>query len=251
VKPNGQVTECIDVLVIGDTNLVCSLYLGGNLNAAPTPTTRTVSGCANSNSAGVVPSTVVATIYLAPATASTTTCTFTTADVGMKITAGTAGAAIADNTTTIIAVSAAGVATLSKITSAPVVSTTTPITLSTSRTVTDGVTTSGQTTLGSAALTTFTSADVNKMVSGTGIAPGTYIVSASAGVATMSKPVTQTFATTGSFTVYTATPVPNGTYTVTIVSNGYPGAPLSTTIPYTQSIVSSGSTFTVADYLVN
>lgn len=254
VKPNGQVTECIDVLVIGDTNLVCSLYLGGNLNPAPTPTTRTVSSCASSNSAGVVPTTVVASLYLAPSSSTATTCNFTSADVGMKITAGLSGAAIADNTTTIVAVSASGVATLSKISTTPVISTTTPITLSTSRTVADGVT-STDTTFKSAALSPLTTADVNKMITGPGIPTGTYItgVNNGTGVATLSKPTTVTTVVGGvaGFAIFTPTPVPNGTYTVTIVSNGFPGAQLNTTIPYTQSIVSSGSTFTVADYLVN
>jgi hypothetical protein len=250
VKPNAQTTECIDVLVISDTNLICSLYLGGNLNVPPTATTRTVSGCASSNSSGVVPNPPVVSSYLAPATATTTTCTFTPADVGMKIVAGTAGAAIADNTTTIKSVSASGVAELSKPVTAAVSSTTTPITLSSSRTLADGVTTSGAATLSSAAVSTFTAGDVNKMVTGPGIPLGTYIVSVSGGVATLSNAATATTAAAGvtGFTIYTPASVPEGTYTVTVVSNGAPGASTSTTIPYTQSIISSGSTFTVAEY---
>jgi hypothetical protein len=245
-KSNAQTSECIDVLVITDTNLVCSLYLGGNLNAAPTATTRTVSSCANSDANGVVPGTVVASTYLAPSGPTVTTCSFTQADVGMKITAGTAGAAIADNTTTIAAVSATGVATLSKISTAPVTATTTPISLSSSRTISDGATTNAAKTLGST-LAPFGAGDVGKMVTGTNLPVGTYVVSVSGGVATLSNAATST-TTTGAYTIFTPAPVAEGTYTITVVSNGAGGAPASTTIPYTQSIISSGSTFTVAPY---
>lgn len=46
--------------------------------------------------------------------------------------------------------------------------------------------------------------------------------------------------------VASAAVVPNGTYTVTVVSNGDPAAPVIA--PYTQTDISSGSTFTVAPY---
>jgi hypothetical protein len=246
-KPNGQTSECIDVLVITDTNLICSLYLGGNLNAAPTATTRTVTSCASmSDTVGTIPGTIVASTYLGPSSPTVTTCAFTQADVGMKITAGLAGAAIADNTTTIVSVSPTGVATLSKISTAPITSATTPITLSSSRTVADGTTTNGAKTLTSAAAP-FSAGDVGKMVTGTNLPVGTYVVSVSGSTATLSNAAT-TSTSTGAYTIFTPAPVPEGTYTITVVSNGAPGAPASTTIPYTQSIISSGSTFTVSPY---
>ncbi|MGI5245490.1 beta strand repeat-containing protein [Dactylosporangium sp. CA-139066] len=249
VKPNGQTTECIDVLVVGDTELLCNLYLGGNLNPAPTAVTRTLSSCASYPSAvATAPlATPVASAYIGPSSGTVTTCAFTQADVGSKITAGASGAAIADNTTTITAVSAAGVATLSKNSTAALTAATTPISLSSTRTVTDGAITLGSTNLTST-LAPFAASDVNRMITGPGLPYGTYIVSVAGGVATLSNAATSA-STAGSFAVFAATPVPNGTYTVTVVSNGEPGAPARTTIPYYQSIISSGSTFTVADYM--
>ena len=87
------------------------------------------------------------------------------------------------------------------------------------------------------------------MVTGTGIPLGTYIVSVNgSNVATLSNAFTRTTTTAGAFTIFVPTAVPEGTYTMTVVSNGAPGASTITTIPYTQSIISSGSTFTVAPY---
>ncbi|MEV6924701.1 IPT/TIG domain-containing protein [Dactylosporangium sp. NPDC051485] len=254
VKPNPQTSECIDVLVIGDTELLCNLYLGGNLNAAPTPTTRTLSSCANYPSASATAPlpTPVASTFIGPATSTVTTCTFTQADVGNTITAGASGAAIAANATVITAVNN-GVATLSKQSAVAITSATTPITTSTQRVMTDGVTSTGAATLGAGTVanstTFFTTADVNKVVTGPGIPAGTYIVSVAAGVATLSNQATATTAANGvtGFTIFNPAPVPNGTYTVTIVSNGAPGAQLQST--YYQTIISSGSTFTVSDYL--
>ncbi|WP_344620168.1 IPT/TIG domain-containing protein [Dactylosporangium salmoneum] len=254
VKPNPQTSECVDVLVIGDTELLCNLYLGGNLNAAPTPTTRTLSSCASYPSAVATAPlpTPAASTFIGPATSTATTCTFTQADVGNTITAGVSGAAIPANATVITAVSN-GVATLSKASAAAITSATTPITTSTQRVMTDGVTTTGASTLGAGtaanSATFFTTADVNKVVTGPGIPAGTYIVSVSSGVATLSNPATATTSGTGvsGFAIFNPTPVPNGTYTVTIVSSGAPGAQLQST--YYQTIISSGSTFTVSDYM--
>jgi hypothetical protein len=245
VKPNPQVSECIDVLVVSDTNLICSLYLGGNLNAAPTATTRTVSSCASTNANGEVQNS--AQSYLGPSSPTVTTCTFTQADVGMKITAGASGAAIADNTTTIISVSPQGIAQLSKASTTAVAAATTPISLSSQRTINDVTMANGATTLTSAAAP-FNASDAGKMITGTNIPLGTYIASVSGNTATLSKAVTGAIAPQAVLTIFTPTAVPEGTYTMTVVSNGAPGASTITTIPYTQSIVSSGSTFTVAPY---
>jgi hypothetical protein len=245
VKPNPQVSECLDVLVISDTNLICSLYLGGNFAAQPTASTRSVTSCASTNANGEVQNS--AQSYLGPSSATVTTCTFTQADVGMKITAGASGAAIADNTTTIISVSPQGIAQLSKPSTTAVAAATTPITLSSQRTINDVTMLNGATTLTSAAAP-FNPSDVGKVISGTNIPLGTYIASVSGNTATLSKAVTGAIAPQAVLTIYTPTAVPEGTYTVTVVSNGAPGASTITTIPYTQSIVSSGSTFTVAPY---
>ncbi len=179
-----------------------------------------------------------ASVYLGPATATSTGCTLTAADVGMKITAGTT---IPDNTTTIASVTSGGIATLSK--TASVAATTTGITLSSSRTMaaTDG---SFSTNTVSSTNVPFTAGDVGKMISGTNIPTGTYISGVSTGTATLSQ--TPTATPTGTLTIYTPAAIPNGTYTVTVVNNGAPGAQTGAT--YMKSIISSGSTFTVADY---
>jgi len=241
-KANGQVNggECVDVLVISDKDLVCSLYLGGNFATAPTATTRNLTGCASTNSSGAVQTS--ATAYLGPATA-TSTCTFSATDVGMKLSSGTI---IPDNTVTIASVSASGIATLNKATAAVVVAST-AIVASSSRTVAtpDAVftTTGGATTVVSTAAP-FTAGDVGKVMTGTNIAPGTYITAVNTGTASLS--IAAPGAPSGTITIFTPAPIANGTYTITVVGNGGVGAQTAAT--YSKSIISSGSTFTVADY---
>jgi hypothetical protein len=240
-KANAQVPggECVDVLVISDKDLVCSLYLGGNFAPAPTATTRNLTGCSSYTVGGAVSAT--ATQYLGPATA-TSTCTFSATDVGMKLSSGTI---IPDNTTTIASVNATGMATLNKATASPVVAAT-AITASSSRTVAtpDAVfTTSGSTTVVSTAAP-FSAGDVGKVLTGTNIAPGTYITGVTTGTATLSIPALG--AVSGTVTIFTPAAIPNGTYTITVVTSGAPGA--QSGAAYMKSIISSGSTFTVADY---
>jgi hypothetical protein len=232
-KTNPQTLECVDVAVIDDTELICGMFLAGNQSSATT--TRTVSGCAT---------TVAAPTILTAATTSTT-CTFTAADVGNPIT----GTGLAANTI-IAAVTGPTTATLSKSATAAVTTTTT-LTLSSSRTITDGTISLAGTALSSTAAP-FTTAEVGKAVSAPGVLPtGTVITAVNgSGVATVSNAATAAATGTGAtatMQIFTATPVPNGTYTVTVVSNGAVGGQTATN--YSQSIISSGSTFTVADYL--
>lgn len=227
-KTTGQVLECVDVLVIDDTEVVCGLFLAGN--QASTGSSRTVSSCTTS-------STALSTLTAAT---TSTTCTFTAADVGMTV----AGTSIAAGTT-ITAVTGPTTATLSKPSTIAVLATTS-ITLSPSRTITDAVIASGTLNQVSSATLAFSSSEVGHAISGPGIPTGTTITGVSAGVATLSNPATAAQASV-TMVVWIPFPVSDGTYTVTIVNNGLPNA--QATAGYTQSIITSGSTFTVADYL--
>jgi hypothetical protein len=230
-KTNPQTLECVDVIPIDDTELICGFFLAGN-QYSPT-VTRTVSGCTTATGA-------LATLT---APTSSTTCTFTSADIGMAV----SGTNIATGTT-IIAVPGATTATLSKNSTAAVTSTTT-VTLTSTRSITDATISSGGTSLTSSA-GAFSSAEVGHAITAPGVLPtGTVITAVSSGTATVSNPATA--AATGSganaaMTIFTPYAVTVGTYTVTVVSNGAANAQAAT--GYTQSIISSGSTFTVADY---
>ncbi|MCW2506383.1 MAG: Hepatocyte growth factor receptor [Actinomycetia bacterium] len=228
-KTNGEVTECNNVLVVSDVELICTLTLTRTLTSAgaiATVASRTVTDGVTTNASTTVTSAAA---------------NFTSLDVGMPITATgiPVGAVIASVTSPTTAVlSAAATATgssLSTVIGGP-------------RSVATGATTSG-----SAALvgTKFDASDVGRQVTGTGIPAGTTITAyTSATAVTMSNPATAT-ASGLTIVVDNLIPVPIDTYTITVVSNGGPGVEaggLHTDADYTQSIVSSGSTFTVSDY---
>ncbi len=229
-KTNGQTTECMNVLVVSDTELVCSLYLagGGIPQTATHPVTGTVAG-----------SVFTATIG-----------TFTNGDLGTVV---SGSGSIAANTT-IMSITDSTHAMLSKAATAAI-TTATALTLNSStRTNTDSTLTVGSTTLGSSGAA-FVTTDVGRTVTGTGIPAGTTIASVTNGTtAVLSQAATVATTANGSFTISyapTATPVPNGTYTVTAVSDGgvdvqFGGA--SADASYVRSVINSGSTFTVADF---
>ncbi|NMO51230.1 hypothetical protein HH310_08525 [Actinoplanes sp. TBRC 11911] len=106
--------------------------------------------------------------------------------------------------------------------------------------------TDGSTSL-TAAASTFTVSDIGKSITGPGIPPGTTVTAVpfNGGGATISQPATGS----GAVTVYTYTgiPVPEGAYNVVFVSNGKLDA-AATDADYSQSAVSSASTFTVAAF---
>ena len=91
----------------------------------------------------------------------------------------------------------------------------------------------------------FAASDVGRRVSGVGIQPGTVISGyTNSSAVTLSKPITQAGATE---VIIGEPAVPNGAYTIAVVSNGAVDADVSD-VNYTQSIITSTSTFTVADY---
>jgi hypothetical protein len=241
VKANGQTLECTDILPVDDTELICSLFLGGIwADGTPTvaPAARTCASavCSAANTAVV-----------APATATTSTLTgtvafgFTQSDVGLYVSggviaAGTMITSITDSTHAVLSKALTGTWAAAA------------VVLSSSRTLTDAVT---NTTLGTAAnvsstTTTFSAADLGKGVLGTGIPIGTTIISVTDSSHIVLSNAATAVGTVPTLTIFPQTPVPIGTYTVTVVNNGAVNA--QTASGYTQSIISGGSTFTVADY---
>lgn len=225
VKNVGQSTECLNVLAITDTELVCSLFLGGVPLSSGHAVTGTVSGTAFTATSG----------------------TFTFGDVNASVTgsanlaAGTAIASVIDTTHAVLTKAAT-----------TAITTATALTMNGSRTFSDAALTAGSPTIGSTATAQFNSADIGRAISGTGIPAGTTIAAVtSATSATLSVPATAT--ASGAYTIANVGQVvPNGTYTVTLVNNGgldvQPGGTNIVGPPFVKSIVSSGSTFTVADY---
>jgi hypothetical protein len=100
-------------------------------------------------------------------------------------------------------------------------------------------------------LTGWTQADIGRqIISATAAFPANttiLTVGADGTTATVSDAATMTTpGAAADIAVTPSVPVPNGTYTITVVNNGAGDAEVVT--GYQQSIISSGSTFTVSDY---
>jgi hypothetical protein len=169
-------------------------------------------------------------------TVTSATAAFTSTDVGQKISGGTIPAndtiaSVTNATTAVLAAAATAAATGVSVIIGP-------------RTASDGITILSSLT--SAAGAAFTAADLGRQVYGPAFAAGTTITTQSSGtVVLLSAPPVVGSALVA--TIGDPMPVPVGTYTLTVVSDGLVDA--DTIDPdYTQSIISSGSTFTVADY---
>jgi len=218
-KANGEVAECTDVIVVGDTELICTLQLAKKIDSAGLSVVDGLS------TARTVTDAVLTTASPTNGLA-TTAGALTAADIGLVVT----GTNIPTANTYITAVSS-GVATLS---AAPTAGTAQTVTIGgAGRSVSAGATNSNTTISG----TTLYSADVGRAITGTGIPPGTTVASST----TISQAATAT-ATGLTLTVGGFTPVGVDTYTVTVVDDGGFGAAPS------QSIISSGATFTVSPY---
>jgi hypothetical protein len=225
-KANAEVAECTDVIVIGDTELICSMQIAESLDAngltaivAHANTTRTVTDAVTATSTALTSATAA----------------FTTADIGSAVT----GTNIAANSF-ITAVGSATAATLNNPTSGTGTGLT--VTIGGPRNVTTGTAGStASTTLASTAL--FVAADAGRAITGTGIAPNTTIASfTNSSAVVLSQAPTATISG-GTLTIGQPLPVPNDTYTVTVVDDGRPAG-----VTVSQSIVSSGATFTVSPY---
>jgi hypothetical protein len=232
-KRNGAVAECTFPTVVSDTELICTLNLQASLSAAGTTAlpsrTITADTASNATLANIAP----------PLSA---------ADQGMRI----SGSGIAPGTT-ITGVGNGGTsATLSNATQATAQGVTGIALGIGSQTATVSGATNGpnQPPHLTGISPALTQADIGKAVTGTGIAPGTTImgIGADGTTAYLSAPNTSAATgTPGTVMISEPMPVPVGTYTLTVVSNGtlnaWPSDP-----NYTQSVVSSGSTFTVSDF---
>ncbi len=229
VRQNGPVAECGSVLVVSDTELICTLNLTSRLDAA--------GAIASNGYRSVTDAVTTATNNII----TSATANFTQSDVG-KTLVQSGNTNIAANTT-IVAVLSPTQAVMSNNS----VAAGTAITAAIGYRSTSGTAT---TAIGSNQLTagTFTQADVGRAVSGTGIPANTVItaVNSAGTTATISNAATAA-GTAVALTVTSGNPVPNGAYTLTVVSNGANNAE-STDENYTQSVVSSGSTFTVAPF---
>jgi hypothetical protein len=235
-KTNGEVTECINVIVVSDTELICTLKLTQALNAyglglvaAHANTTRTVTD---------------AVTAAASPTITSATAAFSATDIGTAVTNPTASFATG---LYIIAVGSASSATLSANAGA-IAGAGSVTTIGGPRTVTTGtLATSGSPTLGSTAL--FYSADAGRTITDTTTAAGAGAIPPNTTISAFgtTSSVTLSHNTTAAISGATLTigqpyPVTTDTYTVTVVDDGGIGATVS------QSIVSSGATFTVAPY---
>ena len=233
LKANGPVTECGNVLVISDTELICTLNLTLRLSAAGAyvaSSYRNVTDAATYASSNVLTSASAA---------------FTSSDVGKpltptagntKIAAGTTIAAVIDSQTVLMSQnSVAAGSTIS-------------VDIGTTRTV--SVTTSGTNTVTGSAV--FTQADVGHPIANTGLgnalAANTMIigVSTDGNTATLSKNVVNAISSATNLAVQSTNAVPDGVYNVTVVNNGAVDA--NSANAYVQTMISSGSTFTVADF---
>lgn len=124
------------------------------------------------------------------------------------------------------------------------------------RIVADGVTATDTSLVSATAK--FDQDDVGKVVAGTGITSGTKIATVTDAQNVVLDTATTATATGVSVTIgadnaVASTPIADGTFTVTVVADGRPGATKTTgqtrtNANYSQSIISSGSTFTVSPY---
>jgi hypothetical protein len=224
-KTLGQTLECLNVLVVSDIELVCTMLLAGNADSTMRPGAPTVTDL---------------TLTSASSTAGSVTGGFSPSDVGLEIT----GTSIPSGTT-ITAVVDTNTITMSNNASGTVGGAGETATFFAPKAITDGGTTAASTTLSSSSLV---ATDVGRTIYGPGVAVGTTIVSVNT-VAHTAVLTAAATATGTSLTMYVgATPVSVGTYTLTVVNDGSANIMSSTNPTYSQSVISSGSTFTVAPY---
>ncbi|OLE29391.1 MAG: hypothetical protein AUG44_04375 [Actinobacteria bacterium 13_1_20CM_3_71_11] len=244
-KKNGELLECGSVMIVSDTELVCWMYLQASLaesgqSALPT---RTFSADTHGDKSltGITPA-------LSPS------------DVGERISGtgiapGTTIASVAANgqsamlsTTQVGSATVTGIAVGIGTTSATIVAPTPP-----SPGAPPGPPPNALSGINPPLIAPSPNDqgrnDMGKVVTGPGIPPGAVItnISADGTTANLSTQVTTSSSPATTISLSDPVPVPIGTYTVTVVSNGTMNA-FPTDASYTQSVVSSGSTFTVSDY---
>ncbi|GIE77653.1 hypothetical protein Aph02nite_36030 [Actinoplanes philippinensis] len=232
-RANAPVADCSNVLVLGDTELICKLDLTSRLDAAGTAVLAATPTAGNAvvTAAG---SRVITGTAFAPTDVGKAV--IDPVDTDPKIPAGTVITDVVSATKAVMSNAATGVATAST------------VTLASPNTQTATVTTAS----GSAALSSIspvlTSTDVGKFVVGYGIPAGRSILNQSGASANLNDGTSVT--NPGAHPVLltgTKIPVPEGAYNLQYVSNAAVNA-VVTDPAYVQSNVSSTSTFTVASF---
>jgi hypothetical protein len=227
-KTAAEKAECTGVLVLSDTELLCTLDLAHRLTSGAwtVATARTVTDAVTVNGSTTITS---------------GSANFGPADVnlivsGSGITAGTTIASVTDDADAELSGPATVDATSVSLAIGP-------------RTFSDARIDAGVTTLSSPS-GAFTADDVGRLVTGTGIPADTTVASVTDGsTVELSRPATLT--RTGTATLGIPAQVADGAYSVTVVSDGgvdvQPGG-ANADPHYVQSVVSSGSAFTVAAF---
>jgi hypothetical protein len=239
-KANGPVAGCGNVIVISDNELVCNVNLTGALNAAGTATFTSYRAAVS------VDLTASSNVVAINATAVALGVTFNPNDIGKPISdaatnipAGTTIVAITSPTTAVMSAAATALPTI-----------TNPVSVSIGTQVagTAVTGTSGEYTITATTPGSFTQADVGKAVTvATGLGSNTVItgIDPAGTVATLS--VANSGAVSGSATLSSGNPVPDGAYNMVVVSDAALNA-ANTDTTYKQTVISSGSTFTVAPF---
>ncbi|GID27366.1 IPT/TIG domain-containing protein [Paractinoplanes brasiliensis] len=245
-KAAGQETECVNVLVISGEELLCSLPLNHTLSTADQSFTA---GPAQRTARSLTTTTGSTTVTSASTT--TTPAVFTQQDVGLPIIDSNSDTAI-PAATRIVSVQSPTSATISA--AALTTGTIETANIGGPKTLATVTVTDARTLTATAGV--FSQADVGRVVTSTAMAAdpllpaNTTIISVnsdgsvaklSAAIVPGSNPLPAS-PLANDVVITPSTPVANGTYTVTVVSNGAIGASPQV------SIISSGSTFTVADY---
>jgi hypothetical protein len=219
--------DCAAVLVISDNELVCTLDLTASLLATGAKAAASAYRSGLTLSGGTTSNIITSSTPI-----------FSLADAGKAI----SGSGLQANTTITKVID--GYSVVVDKTPSGAVSTSITIGYSATNIVVTS-TAAGATTLNAASGTPFSTADIGRMVvetsSGTKIPAGTYIVGVNnAGTTvTLSQPVA---AAVVGVDISSASAVPNGAYNVQLISNALPGA------SSTDSVISGGSTFTVANF---
>jgi trimeric autotransporter adhesin len=243
---NGPVAACTNVLVVTDSELICTMQLNRRLLEDGS---TLLDGATYSNTVADVVTTIGSPVI------TSATGSFSAADVGRPIIQATPveilGTSSA-NTTYITAVTSPWRAVMSK----PAAATSAGAGISATigglpvRAAFSGTTAANGNAV-TATAGSFSNSDVGRAISGaaaTTIAAGTTItgVNAAGTVATLSQPVGG--GGTGLVSVFVGSAVPDGAYNLTIVSHGALSGAADNPSTYTQTAVSSGSTFTVAPF---
>jgi IPT/TIG domain len=243
IRANPPVAECRNVLVLKDTEAICTLNLTRRLNAAGTAyLTPAAPGAATTIGAPAV--TTIGTTVNSRVIRSTSDL-FTREHEGLTVYETTPTDFAAG--TTIVDVISPRMAVIS----APATATDTGITLAllppTARTVTV-ITGNASTSLSAPAPDTFLASDDDRYIVGANITLGTTLDSITDGdSATLSAASGASPGTTTANLLSMNMPVPEGVYNLTFVSNGTLNA-ASTDPNYVQSQISSTSTFTVSSF---